>query len=69
MFEVSLSQAIDGSTIGTDFVIDALDDGTEVIVTDAVLSVMDGPSDTASAVTGGTPSTVYVHVSSATLAA
>ena len=50
--------------------IDALDtDGTEVIVTDAVLSVMDGPSDAASAVTGGTPSTVYVHVSSAILAA
>ena len=38
-------------------------------MTDAVLSVMDGPSDAASAVTGGTPSTVYVHVSSAILAA
>ena len=70
VFEVSMSQPIDGATIdGTDFVIHAHDEhGAEVIISDAVLTVMDGPSGAATQVTAGEHGTLYVHVQSAAFA-
>ena len=65
-----MSQPIDGATIdGTDFVIHAHDEhGAEVIISDAVLTVMDGPSGAATQVTAGEHGTFYVHVQSAAFA-
>ena len=70
VYKVSLSQAIDGSTIdGGDFEIAARDlGGALVAIDDATLTVRSGAAADAAVVSGGEHDEVYVHVQSATLA-